>query len=148
MSGEGVQQVSYRVVYEREAEADAKGRRWWLARIPAVKGCHTQGRTLDEARRRIREALGLFVEHAEHAELVDDVRLPKAITHVLKRVCAVSAEADRAQRVASTTTRKAVARLKRDLALSTRDTAEFLGLSHQRVSQLERDRAHDRNHKR
>lgn len=77
--------MSYRVVYEREAEADAKGRRWWLARVPAVKGCHTQGRTLDEARRRIREALGLFVERAEHAELVDDVRLPKAITHVLKR---------------------------------------------------------------
>ena len=33
-----------------------------------------QGRTIDEARRRVREALGLFIEDdAESAEFVDDL---------------------------------------------------------------------------
>ena len=49
---------SYRVSYER----DELG--WWVASVRGVRGCHTQGRTVDEARRRIREALELFVDDA------------------------------------------------------------------------------------
>jgi predicted RNase H-like HicB family nuclease len=47
---------SYRVAYERDESG------WWVATVRDVRGCHTQGRTVDEARRRIREALGLFVD--------------------------------------------------------------------------------------
>ena len=47
---------SYRVAYERDESG------WWVATVRGVRGCHTQGRTVDEAQRRIREALGLFVE--------------------------------------------------------------------------------------
>ncbi len=50
---------SYRVVYE----LDESGQ--WIATVPRVKGCHTYGRSLSEARARIREALGLFVEARE-----------------------------------------------------------------------------------
>src|SRR5687767_2512437 len=46
---------SYRVTYERDPAG------WWVAAVREVPGCHTQGRTLAQARRRIREALGLFV---------------------------------------------------------------------------------------
>jgi hypothetical protein len=49
---------SYRVAYERDVSG------WWVATVRGVRGCHTQGRTVDEARRRIREALGLFVDDA------------------------------------------------------------------------------------
>ena len=44
---------SYRVAYERDESG------WWVATVRGVRGCHTQGRTVDEARRRIREALEL-----------------------------------------------------------------------------------------
>ena len=43
----------------------------WVASIREVPGCHSQGRTIDEARRRVREALELFVDDAKSATLVD-----------------------------------------------------------------------------
>src|SRR5687768_12945870 len=61
---------SYRVAYERDESG------WWVATVRGVRGCHTQGRTVDEARRRIREALELFVDDARRARIVDDVKLP------------------------------------------------------------------------
>jgi predicted RNase H-like HicB family nuclease len=54
---------SYRVAYERHDSG------WWVATVRGVRGCHTQGRTIDEARRRIREALELFVDNARKAQL-------------------------------------------------------------------------------
>ncbi len=54
---------AYRVVIERD-ETGA-----WIARVPGLRGCHTYGRTLNEVRRRIREALSLWVDDAETAEL-------------------------------------------------------------------------------
>jgi predicted RNase H-like HicB family nuclease len=59
---------SYRVAYERDESG------WWVATVRGVGGCHTQGRTVDEARRRIREALELFVDNARRAPIVDDVK--------------------------------------------------------------------------
>lgn len=40
-------------------ERDAQG--WWVASVREVPGCHTQGRTLRQARARARQALGLYV---------------------------------------------------------------------------------------
>ena len=59
----------YRVVYE----LDESGH--WIATVPAVKGCHSYGRSIREARERIREALGLFVKDAGRAHFVDDFRV-------------------------------------------------------------------------
>ena len=53
--------MTYRAVFEREPD----GR--WTVHIPKVKGCHRYGRTIGQARDRIREALGLFVDNAESA---------------------------------------------------------------------------------
>ena len=61
---------TYRVVYE----LDESGH--WIAAVPSVKGCHTYGRSIRQARDRIREALALFVRDAARVRLVDDVRLP------------------------------------------------------------------------
>ena len=57
---------TYHVAYERDDSG------WWAASIREVRGCHSQGRTIDEASRRVREALGLFIEDdAESAEFID-----------------------------------------------------------------------------
>ena len=36
-----------------------------VASVRELRGCHTQGRTVDEARRRIREAIGLFINDVD-----------------------------------------------------------------------------------
>lgn len=60
------------MAYTMRCERDESG--WWVVEVPEVQGCHTQARSLAEARRRIRDALSLFVDDAETAELVEDVR--------------------------------------------------------------------------
>src|SRR6266849_2792599 len=61
---------TYHVAYERDESG------WWVASVRGVRGCYTQGRTVDEARRRIVEAMELFVDNARSAKIVDDVKLP------------------------------------------------------------------------
>lgn len=59
MSGQGVLAMKkYRVVFQLD-ESGA-----WIATVPAVRGCHSYGRSLNEARERVREALALFVPDA------------------------------------------------------------------------------------
>jgi len=57
--------------YSVDYELDQSG--WWVASVHEIAGCHTQGRTIEQARERIREALLLFGVPAT-AELVDHVR--------------------------------------------------------------------------
>ena len=52
---------TYRVASERDKSG------WWVASVRDVHGCHTHGRTVDEARRGIVKALGLFVHNARKA---------------------------------------------------------------------------------
>jgi predicted RNase H-like HicB family nuclease len=44
------------VVVERDSEG------FYVASVPALPGCHTQARSLDELMSRIREAIELFLE--------------------------------------------------------------------------------------
>lgn len=122
---------TYRVRFERDESG------WWTASVPAVKGCHTQGRTLGEARRRIREALGLFVEDADTAEFVDEVRMPAAALLAVRKYRTLRAEAERVQNETRARAEHAVRLLSGPkLKLSRRDTAEVLGVSPQRIQQL------------
>lgn len=122
---------AYRVRYTRDESG------WWQASIPDIRGCHTQGRTIEEARRRIREALALFIENANDVRLKDDVQMPKRIADVVKRYRTARQRADREQQHASATARRAVKALAGGrLHLSRRDAAAVLGISAQRVQQL------------
>ena len=122
---------SYRVAYERDESG------WWVATVRGVRGCHTQGRTVDEARRRIREALGLFVDDARKATIVDDVKLPTAATRAIRAYASLRKKADEEDRRAARAARRAVRVLRAGtLKMSARDAARLLGLSHQRVHQL------------
>ena len=58
--------MAYRVTYERGEDG------WWLARVVDIQGCHTQGATIEQARERIREAMGLF-DVADDAELLETI---------------------------------------------------------------------------
>ena len=129
MVGEAVK--SYRVAYERDDSG------WWVATVRGVRGCHTQGRTVDEARRRIREALELFVDDARKATIVDDVKLPSAATRAIRAYASLRKKADEEDRRAARAARRAVRVLRSGkLKMSARDAARLLGLSHQRVHQL------------
>jgi predicted RNase H-like HicB family nuclease len=121
--------VRYRVQLERDDDA-------WLARVPSVPGCHTYGRSLDQARRRIREALTLWVDDAEGADLEFDVRLPRELRLEVDRARSARDRSTEAQRLAADEVRRAAIDLSRRLGLSRRDTAELLGMSHQRIQQL------------
>jgi len=121
-------------IYTVRYEKDETG--WWVATVKEVRGCHTQGRTIEQARRRIREALGLFVDHAENAELIDDVVLPANARTLLKRVLSTRKRAEEEAIKLQNTTAEAAEVLTKDVGVSVRDAGELLGLSHQRVHQL------------
>jgi predicted RNase H-like HicB family nuclease len=120
----------YRVVIERD-ESGA-----WIAHVRGVRGCHTYGRTLDQVRRRVREALSLWVEDAETAELVEEIRLPGDARQAIRRSSAARTRAARGRENAQRATTAAAKLLVERLGLGVRDAGELLGLSHQRVQQL------------
>lgn len=120
----------YRVVLERD-ETGA-----WIARVPAVPGCHTFGRSLVEAKRRAREALSVWVDDVDAVELVDDIRISKEALAAVRRNFERRERLTEAREAAGSATADALQRLVGDLGLGVRDTAYLLGLSHQRVQQL------------
>ncbi len=125
-----VEVSTYTVTYERDESG------WWFASVESVRGCHTQGRTIQEAERRIREALGLFVEDAGEAELVRDVKLPEDLERALEEYRAAREELERAQAASSEAAERVAGELSARLRLSVRDMATFLDLSHQRIQQI------------
>jgi predicted RNase H-like HicB family nuclease len=48
--------VSYSVFYERAAEGG------YVAFVPSLPGCHTQGETLEETERNVKEAIAVYIE--------------------------------------------------------------------------------------
>jgi len=127
---------TYRVAYERDESG------WWVASVRGVRGCHTQGRTVDEARRRIVEALDLFVDNARTAAIVDDVKLPAGAARAVRAYAALRKRAEQEDRRAALAARRAVRTLRGGrLNMSARDAARLLGLSHQRVHQLTQEDA-------
>ena len=120
--------------YRVEMKHDQAGA--WLAKVPAIPGCHTYGRTLDQARRRILEALGLWVDDVAKADLEFDLRLPADIRTMLRQTSAARERSVRVQRETHEATVDAAKQLTERFGLSRRDAAELLGLSHQRVQQL------------
>ncbi len=121
---------TYRVIYKRD-ETGA-----WIARAPGVPGAHSYGRTIEQARERIREALGLWVANSDRAELVDDIRLPAKLRVSVRKARVARKRADTVQAKAQTSAASAARQLTGELRLSLRDAGEVLGLSRQRVQQL------------
>ncbi len=124
------------VVYDRWDDG------WWVAKIPAVKGVHSNGRTIEEARRRVREALSLAADEgwsdkkASGVEFVDEIHLAAGARKALDLRRAALEDLQATARRVEDTTERSIRELIGTMGLSVRDVAAFLCLSHQRVQQL------------
>lgn len=59
--------LSYSVFYEEATEGG------YVAFVPALPGCHTQGETLEEAEQNVTEAIVLYLESlAAHGEAIPE----------------------------------------------------------------------------
>jgi len=119
----------YKAIFERDESGS------WLARIPSIRGGHTHGRTLEQARARLREALGLWIDRPEDVVIEETIRLPADLRTAIERSRRTRKRAEREQNNAQTQTRAAAEALVEE-GVSLRDAGELLGLSHQRVQQL------------
>lgn len=55
--------LSFSVIYEEDPEGG------YVAFVPSLPGCHTQGETIEEAEKNIQEAIELYLESLEaHGE--------------------------------------------------------------------------------
>ena len=115
-------------------ERDESGH--WIASVPSLRGCHSYGRTLERARARIREALGLWVEQPDTVELVEEIRLPGTALGKIRQSRIARRRAERGRERATESTLAAARILVEEIDLSVRDAATLLGISHQRVQQL------------
>jgi predicted RNase H-like HicB family nuclease len=122
------------MTYRVEIDRDESGA--WIARVPSVPGCHTYGRTLSQVRGRIRETLGLWVADADRAALDFDIHLPADARAHVRGARAGRARATRTHEEGHAAMTSAATELTTRFGLSLRDTAELIGVSHQRVQQL------------
>jgi predicted RNase H-like HicB family nuclease len=130
--------TSYTVRYERDETG------WWVAQVKEAPAAITQGRTIAEARRRIREALALALDDdaaAKRAKLVDDVKLPADARRALEEARAARARLATESKKAQKSTAKAVRALLESMHLSVRDAGDLIGISPQRVHQLAHENA-------
>ena len=59
---------NFHIVIERDSEG------YYVASVPALPGCHTQARSLDDLSERIKEAIALYLDvEGEPAEPLDFV---------------------------------------------------------------------------
>lgn len=117
----------------------------WHVSIPSVRGCGTWGRSLDAARRYIREALATCVDVlgpdaeriAREADLVERFKLSPAVRETLASYRRSQKTAVRVESALQAAARRAAATLTQGASpISLRDAGALLGLSHERVHQL------------
>jgi len=125
--------ATYRVKLTRDDDGA------WLAQVPSVPGCHTYGRSIEQAMNRIREALALWVDDASTANLQSDIRLSEPARSNVRRVRSARDRAQRADEDARALLAETVRELTRDEGWSVRDVAGVIGLSPQRIHQISRE---------
>ena len=121
--------AEYQVLYK----LDEAGQ--WTAWVRGLRRCRGHGRTLRQARRRLRAALGRFDQEPHRADLVEDGKLPGSARAVLARHWAARRRARREESRAEDAARQAVEALL-ELRLSVRDAADLLGVPYPKAQQM------------
>src|ERR1022692_3939881 len=69
MKSRGSKTLSYSVFYEQASEGG------YVAFVPTLPGCHTQGETLEETESNVKEAIALYLDSlATHGEAIPEGR--------------------------------------------------------------------------
>ena len=123
--------AEHRVLYRR----NAAGR--WVATVPGRRRCRGEGRTLRQARQRLRSALAKVVDDPFEVDFVEDVRLPpparaRLVQHWKARR-KLERETERAE-LASSAALGALLALK----LNLKDVGDLLGLPPQKLARLKK----------
>lgn len=129
-------------VFEVKFERDGSG---WLATIPSVAGCITWGRSIEEARRHIREALATCEdvlgdraeEIAERACFEESFDLPQGTKKALNVLRVKEARHQRAQADVERARELAARKLG---SVSVRDAGALLGVSHEQARKMMKPR--------
>jgi DNA-directed RNA polymerase specialized sigma subunit len=123
---------SYTAVYSREPDGA------WIVYVRGHRHeIHTFARSLRRARENIRDALSLWYDDADTATIVDRVELAPALKEELATTEELARLHSEMSRELAAKRRRAVRALQKS-GMGTRDIAELLELSQQRVSQIAR----------
>ena len=108
----------------------------WLVHVVGEAGCHSWGRTIREAEKRIREAWAAWTDHAGDELPNVIVNPPDDVVKIAREAVAARRQAEQAQQEAAQAMSSAACRLTSEYGLSRRDVADLLEVSFQRVQQL------------
>ncbi|MDX2462284.1 MAG: hypothetical protein QNM00_19595 [Gammaproteobacteria bacterium] len=123
---------TYTAVYSREVDGA------WIVYIRGHRHeIHSFARSLRRARENIRDALSLWYDDAEGATIVDRIDLAPALKQELVATAELARRHGTISKELATKRRRAIRSLQ-ESGIGTRDIAELLELSQQRVSQIAR----------
>lgn len=57
-----VTELQFKVLIEQDEDG------WYVASVPELEGCYTQGKTLEQVRSRIKEVIRLVLDTDQHAQ--------------------------------------------------------------------------------
>lgn len=114
-----------------------RSRGWWALEIPSAQ-VFTQTRRLDTAEATAKDAIGLMLDVTPESIVIEDVKvhLTDDQERDLEEAQRRAHDADLAKHESRLAMSRLVTRMRND-HISLRDIAHILGLSHQRVAQLE-----------
>lgn len=129
--------ANVRLSYRATARRDG---RWWFVEVPGEQGLYTQVRRLDQAEAMIREVISLVREVPDDSfdvAVEPDLESLGAVREAVEAAVRERERASAAQDAASTAMRHAVSEI-RASGYTSRDAGMLLGVSNQRISQIER----------
>jgi DNA-directed RNA polymerase specialized sigma subunit len=131
-------------MYRATARRDG---RWWFVQVPGDQGLYTQVRRLDQAEAMMREVISL-VRHVSEDSFDVTIEPDSASLGDLRAAIKAALEAReaaaQAQDQASEAMRHAVREI-RNSGYTSRDAGMLLGVSNQRISQIERQATESRS---
>ena len=114
--------------------------RWWAIEVPEIRGVFSQARRLDQVESMAREAVALMLQVPEDSfdlTIEPDFASLGSLQATIEDALKAREASERAQDQASAAMRHAVGEI-RSLGYTSRDAGMLLGVSNQRISQIER----------